>query len=920
MTFISTSNTGVDNSSFKPHYVSSDKVVEVLRAHCDKVIINACRSGRGTSYDANFAAALVRGGISVVVAMSFDIVTRSVEIFTANLYNAFLRRNLPLQTAVFLARQAMHKSPTRISKFGDPVDVYDSIVPVMYTNSLGEQYTLEGLGPIPALPDIVDFAPRFPLGRDGDILHLECILLISKRPVLLVGQAGVGKTCLLKHVKQWWMQIHLIEHAVHLSFAGDEGIDATSLYKRLTLHFLGPTSYTGPQKLLDFLRNNRCLIMFDSLDSAAVSMGTTASEQRTELRTFLKRLHGGQSLVIIASRDRETWLGEDTTTHHLTGLDVIPALQLVHVIMSNRQNIPGFDSEEDRQYFEQIIKLVDRNPLAIKTLISDFLCRKQLPKNYYFGMLAGAPIVVDQSEYARDEGHRSMAELSELIDHLQPTQIGEGFSPLALAPFWKTIPTHDLPTYVLLHAAILSRLLGASPKERISRSLDFMKQLGPNVQVTEPFRDIMNAMEEAAVSDDQSGTGDQTDWIMSFLMVPGFELPMDHLPTSLVEQGCSRIVQPLRDAGFLAPMDKSSVPADLKGKGYMAINPLLPIMLRAEPIYATNFSGLRSTYRKALMLFYIWRTKEWPGKHLYYHSSWIRPRNELDIEFANWISAVVTWLSQGHDDVVQLLGMTKVVLSVQRGILKDTSRHRITTVIREDALLILLKEIKKIEAKLQASDVWFGLRRWLGVPAQANCSTDNDAIFRGLLQVVAANIAHQLVLYHYHARTGRHQHYITIYQHMVHDIKRTPPPEGVPNAIHQRRVSALERSLKTVCSMTTGSITPDDIDHMWKDREEWHRDLKNSTNQPETYLDSPKGWHEMPISVNSGSAAIAHTLTESFKIRAKIDSGDLVAARTLIDKALLTERNKESDDDKNKEFLVDLLREVDEKERGFVRK
>jgi hypothetical protein len=65
---------------------------------------------------------------------------------------------------------------------------------------------------------------------------------------------------------------------------------------------------------------------------------------------FLKKLHGGQSLVIIASRNRETWLGEDTATHHLNGLDMIPALQLIHVIMSNHQkisNIPGLDSRED---------------------------------------------------------------------------------------------------------------------------------------------------------------------------------------------------------------------------------------------------------------------------------------------------------------------------------------------------------------------------------------------------------------------------------------------------------------------------------------------------------------------------------------------------------------------------------------------
>lgn len=910
-------------SVFEPDYVSAARVGEVLNAcSVGKVVLNACRSARGTSPETNIAAALVSGGISTVVAMSFNIVTRSVEIFVATFYKALLRHDLPFETAVFMARQAMHCSPARISKFGDLIDVHDSIVPVIYTTASGEHGDIDDLGPFPELLDGINFEPRFPFGREDAILHLESALLVGQRPVLLIGQAGVGKTCLLRHLQGWWKRIGLIEDAIHLSFAGDVGVDATSLYRRLSRYFLATAVYSGPEKLVNFLRNHRCLVVLDSLESAAVSMGTTIHKERMALLSFLKTMRGGRSLIIIASRSQENWLVGQTITHRLEGLRIIPAFQHINRIISAHRTlliIPTWDNEEDRQYFEQIAKIVDGNPLAITTLVSDFLCKRQSPKDYYFGMLAGAPIVVNRMEYRTNEGHRSLAELNSLIDdlHLELKKVGDGFTPLALAPFWKTIPINEFHTYVALHSMVVFKLLGASLKERATSFRDFMKGLEPAVESTDIFRHMMDGLGGAERED-----GEGIDLTSFISLVPGIELPASHPVTPLIEHGCRRIIQPLSAAGFLAQMDKSSVPADLKAKGYMAINPLLPIMLRAEPMYAMNYLNLPNTYRKALTLFYIWRTKEWPTHRMYYHDEWIRPRNELDIEFTNWASAVEIGLGLpvGPGDSVQenawRVGVAKLVLVIHRGTLKDPSRFRIITVLWDKALLVLLKEMEETRAKSHTSSgSWFDLGQLFGSPVQADSDISLDIITKPVLQILAAFLALNLASYHHTHKSGGHQPYVTIASDILGDMKKAAPPEGIFHEQYRLMVSVLEQRLR----MTHSHITHADVDNYGlKARDDLLRsciDLINLNGHQEAHPDPTESWHDLPILLNSGSAMVAHMMKPAAEIRAAIDANDFGTARRLVDQTLLTELNQASKDTWNIAYLRRFLHEVDEKER-----
>ena len=355
---------------FQTDLISPNRMALLLKERAvPMVILNACRSARDRSPESSIVANFLEAGVSIVVAMNYMITSLSVAIFTACVYRALLERGLSLHAAVQSARKTMQRSPERLSKFGTSVHLDDFLVPLIFGKSRFIYNDTNPVGLVAVDVADLDLEDRCPYGQEDDIMHVESALLRGKRPLLLSGIAGVGKTALVKHLWRSWKGTGLIREYIYIPLDITEGFDMTLVRRKVQRHFLClDVEYdVDSATLVELLRNNRYLLIIDSWESAAVS---DPSSTRNELRSFLQDIRGGETLVIIVSRDDETWLAGETITYTLNGLGILSGLQWIRGIIDAAQtilSIASWDSEEDTQYFEQIIKLVNGHPLALKT-------------------------------------------------------------------------------------------------------------------------------------------------------------------------------------------------------------------------------------------------------------------------------------------------------------------------------------------------------------------------------------------------------------------------------------------------------------------------------------------------------------------------------------------------------------------------
>jgi hypothetical protein len=125
--------------------------------------LNACRFAKGSDVDSNITLALLAAGLEECIAMSFNIVGGSVQVFTQALYEALLLQRVPFHRAAMLARRAMSQAGQRIARFGQAVEFDDSVVPAVYVGrqveiGVDEERDLT----INEHPWDASIAPRFP--------------------------------------------------------------------------------------------------------------------------------------------------------------------------------------------------------------------------------------------------------------------------------------------------------------------------------------------------------------------------------------------------------------------------------------------------------------------------------------------------------------------------------------------------------------------------------------------------------------------------------------------------------------------------------------------------------------------------------------------------------------------------------------
>jgi hypothetical protein len=197
--------------------VEADVVAKAVSAAGIPVaILNACESARDINGHGNLAKIFISHGLSIVLAMSFQVSVKTAVTFMSHFYSALMISGQMFQTALFSARDQLRRDRVRPARFDREVEMDDWIIPVVYKSAVFELSTFEPsrlqrrapIVPVTSVPQV--------FGRDLDILRIELQLLEKKSTniMLLRGMAGIGKTTLLQYLSDWWKETGFIEDAI----------------------------------------------------------------------------------------------------------------------------------------------------------------------------------------------------------------------------------------------------------------------------------------------------------------------------------------------------------------------------------------------------------------------------------------------------------------------------------------------------------------------------------------------------------------------------------------------------------------------------------------------------------------------------------------------------------------------------------
>ena len=673
---------------YSPHPIAiSDVATHLVNREVRYAVFNACRSAYTDNECINLASALIEHGLDAVVAMSYNIASSAVETFVKAFYVNLFKGNSYFQDSSGAARAALAAHPMKRTKFNEKFAVADWIMPICLASESEDAPSFNA----DLLDEGVNFrhlyfledVDEYPIGRENDILLLENSLLLESNVGLLVGRAGSGKTKLLDHMASWWEATNFVRRTIwadldHMK-AGIDVADLQSIFEDLIM----PEDAMFRQSAFEYLRSNRLLIVFDGIDSYICPEGSSLSQQQNALKAFLRELYGGQTLVLLSSRKPEPWLDRlgprkskqesapSIFTRPLEGLAVLPGVQVATLLIHERRDGVQFNAE-DVAFIEPLVKLVEGNPLALELLTIDF-CQKSLSiEDYYYSLIEGAEIKLDQRWLKANDGARSISELSDLIH--KATMPGEeerremlkvsfieiierkpvsvrGFihamSPYFLGMMWRAVASDDLIYYVLflmmasasyintnnLHG--LYSILFKIPKSEEIVQFVLMLMLSPPE---------MRPLVEEVLFEDEN---------------------VQYLKRLLEE-----LVETLLNMGYLE--SPATNMRNLRQKPYFRINPLLTIMARTSLDYAAS----REPLLEASFRYQAFCLSSWSHDYMYWNKAWDQPKLEISLTFINFYAAVRVGLKRdaGYDFGTEVAIVMRIAC-IAKGSFADPSRH-----------------------------------------------------------------------------------------------------------------------------------------------------------------------------------------------------------------------------------------------------
>jgi tetratricopeptide (TPR) repeat protein len=432
--------------------IPADRVASLLAEHrVPVVVLNACQSAMQSDSEAGLAQRLAQAGVPVAVGMAYSVTVSAAERAMPVLYRR-VADGADLTAAVTAARRDLQEHPGRQAYFGEELCLEDWMLPVMF----GQRPLRIDLKPMTDQERASFYARQAAVvhepateygfvGRDLDIQVIERRLLTStdNNELLVQGMAGAGKSTLLRHLAWWWQRTGLVGEVFAFSYE-DRAWTSAQIIREVQARLLTKVDQARAETMPEpaqleqaahLLRANRHLLILDNAESisatpAAIPHALHADEQ-DHIKGLLSRLRGGKTLVLIGSREAETWLAPESfggNRHPLPGLDRQAASTLVHLILDRHSATRWLTDDAERDALDKLVKLLGGYPLPMTVVLP---------------VLAGAaPSTVLADLRTGGSGSDPAGQITRAIEYshgkLDP---GLQASLLLLAPFTAVIPT-----------------------------------------------------------------------------------------------------------------------------------------------------------------------------------------------------------------------------------------------------------------------------------------------------------------------------------------------------------------------------------------------------------------------------------------------------------------------------------------------
>jgi tetratricopeptide (TPR) repeat protein len=409
----------------KGYKVKAEDVAQLLARHGVRIcVVNACESSKvleSGDMSANLASIFVRNGIQAVVAMSFNAMDSTVEIFIGTLYLYFLAFRMSFGDAVDKARERLRELTHREATLGLKIEIMDFVVPMLYRNvgfncndffatTEKENIEAKSLSELLQLQTgILDFmAPLDLIGRATEISEIETLL--GACPILLLhGPGGIGKSAVLWHLMWWWKASGLVEHVIHVDLATNENSPTASdsakdehWYAKAIENMIKKAHMpdeASESLIISFFEEKACLLVIDSLDT----LNPSNSSQNLRIRNFLEKLveaneeafHRGNSFIVLSGR-RDHAFEWDTINsiggYALGDLPLLHGLRYGLRVLSKMFKERPFlaDNHETKAYLEYIVEILSGNPLAIEIAFPALGAAGATPRSVFEQILTGS--------------------------------------------------------------------------------------------------------------------------------------------------------------------------------------------------------------------------------------------------------------------------------------------------------------------------------------------------------------------------------------------------------------------------------------------------------------------------------------------------------------------------------------------------
>jgi hypothetical protein len=698
--------------SFTADPRSAREVGDVLVKNGVKyAILNACRSAAAAgSADSNIATTLLNRGLLTVVAMSYKIASSAVYQMVRAVYKGLLLDGLTLPAALRDARAAMLRHPAKQTRYGVAVDVLDYLVPRCFQRlGVESQAVVKRAAPSVSSVELsIANQAEDVVGRETDILLLESALLMQSNVGILWGEPGIGKTALMRSVSEWWSKTFLIQNrgliclnlSLELENDGEEpvGADMAQLKAGLAELLLG--SADRASDVVQYLNENRHLVVIDHLDTWKFPDGRTQRQQQKLLKRFLSEVFSGASLFVLVSRHLEGWLDnlapltqaeKPTFSLRMTGLAPSRAIRLFSAQVAHHGGPKLVSLEHDTsKYLEGLVKLVNGNPLAVKMLAYDF-CQKTVSiKEYLPGLLEGATIDLQPNLAELDHESRVIRQLRRYCDKCTQevldaalsirlarifarhsntpgehdpdlTEVKARLHPTTLGMFWGAMPMENIVSYVMFAAL---GVMGNQSHFQMIRGLFGINRPPPSpVQMEVTTLMFFNLLSEPDGLNRASALAG--DGKMAERMTSQFNTLIDDL----------------------RELDLIDSPAAIRTENdpqapYHWLSPVLTLYLRGD----SNFKGGRGALQEAFACFQLQSCLSFPFQAFYWRDDWDQTRKQIGLNFYNYYGALLSALHRPPGNVLGEWSILMIISHLSKGVFADKTRYELLAVAFEKTL------------------------------------------------------------------------------------------------------------------------------------------------------------------------------------------------------------------------------------------